>query len=327
MKVKLRDIKPNPWRHIDHGYPIDPAKVLKLQQSIKRTGYWDNVVARNNKGKIELAYGHHRIEALRKEFDRNHEIDLIIRDIGDADMLKIMAAENDTMDTMSPAVINETVRAAHQFLKAHPEEMKKLVRTTPNKHGRNVMAPAVAEFLSWKMNRVEEALASIHDIEAGVIDKEDYESIPSQTSAADFRQAVKKNNLPKDTRKTIVEKLKSGEMGKQGIATEVMRHKLGVGGKHADPNRALPDINVIAGIIAKHLSEAAFCMSDGFIENWDVIDREQRSKIGFWVKSLSEKVKKIQSRHKTVELLVEKQPLKYKSQSKGGDVEYQTEDC
>ena len=49
MKVELKDIKPNPYRYINKGYPIDKAKVEKLRASIKRTGFWDNLVARKNK--------------------------------------------------------------------------------------------------------------------------------------------------------------------------------------------------------------------------------------------------------------------------------------
>jgi len=101
MKVKLKLIKPNPYRDMKH-YPIDEGKVDLLRESIRKTGFWDNIVARETEGKYEIAYGHHRLLALQKEFNPDKEIDLIIKGIDDADMIRIMADENDEYYGTSP---------------------------------------------------------------------------------------------------------------------------------------------------------------------------------------------------------------------------------
>jgi len=64
--------------------------------------------------KFELAYGHHRHVAL-KELGIE-EVDIPIRDLDDATMLRIMANENLSDWAATPGVINETVFAAKEFL-------------------------------------------------------------------------------------------------------------------------------------------------------------------------------------------------------------------
>lgn len=111
MKFALQDILPNPFRRIGE-YPIHPEKVRVLRESLRTTGFWDNLVARRNgDGTVEIAYGHHRLEALRQEYGPDHEIPLTIRPLDDDMMLKIMARENQEEWGTSAWVLMETVRA------------------------------------------------------------------------------------------------------------------------------------------------------------------------------------------------------------------------
>ena len=67
MKVKIKDLKPNPFRDMKN-YPINQEKIQSLTNSINETGFWDNILARKNNGNIEIAYGHHRLVVLKKLF-------------------------------------------------------------------------------------------------------------------------------------------------------------------------------------------------------------------------------------------------------------------
>ena len=94
MKVKLKNVLPNPFRDMNN-YPIHPQKIELLKKSIESTEFWENVVARDaGNGQIELAYGHHRITALRDLYGPETEFNWIVRDLDDEEMLKIMADEN-----------------------------------------------------------------------------------------------------------------------------------------------------------------------------------------------------------------------------------------
>ena len=68
MKFKVKEIKANPFRNLEL-YPLNDEKIYVLRESIRTTGFWDNVVGRiNDKGKPELAYGHHRMAAVKAEY-------------------------------------------------------------------------------------------------------------------------------------------------------------------------------------------------------------------------------------------------------------------
>ncbi len=113
MKFQLRDIKPNPFRHMER-YPLDDEKIEILQESIKKTGFWDNIVARKNGDKAEIAYGHHRLHALKKMYPGTHEVDLIIRKLDSEHMIKMMADENLEFWGGTAQVVMETIRAVIQ---------------------------------------------------------------------------------------------------------------------------------------------------------------------------------------------------------------------
>ncbi len=64
MKFQLKDVVSNPFRRTEK-YPISPEKVAALIESIESTGFWENIVGREVDGKLQIAYGHHRLAALR----------------------------------------------------------------------------------------------------------------------------------------------------------------------------------------------------------------------------------------------------------------------
>ena len=137
---KVKDIQPNPFRDLE-TCPLNAEKVEALRESIRTTGFWDNVVGRlNAKGKPELAYGHHRIEAVKKEYNANHEVDLIVRDLDDTQMLQMMARENMEEWGASFSVVLDTIKVAVEAFAAGrvefnpvPEDTRKgWIRVAPS---------------------------------------------------------------------------------------------------------------------------------------------------------------------------------------------------
>jgi hypothetical protein len=106
----LGEIKPNPFRN--DRFPIDEGKVSALIGSYERTGYWDNIVARIVNGDAELAFGHHRLEALKRKYGEDYRVNLIIKKLDDETMLHMLADENMQEWASSAIVVQETVRAA-----------------------------------------------------------------------------------------------------------------------------------------------------------------------------------------------------------------------
>ncbi len=72
---------------------------------------WRILVARVQNGNAEIAYGHHRLVALREEYGPDETVDLIIRSLPDDAMLQIMARENMEEWGTSASAEHETIRA------------------------------------------------------------------------------------------------------------------------------------------------------------------------------------------------------------------------
>ncbi len=214
MKYRLADIRQNPFRRMDR-YPYKPEKITALRESIRSTGFWDNVVGRH--GSLdgpEIAYGHHRLEAAIQELGPDYQIDLIVRDLSDELMIKIMAAENMQEWGTSAAVEMETVRVVVEAYAAERIRLElptadtpgstvrfapSFIQNLPQAHAEGLSFPytsrSVAEFLGWlqpsgdPQRRVLDALGALELIEAGILAESDYEGLTSAQAAALTQQA------------------------------------------------------------------------------------------------------------------------------------------
>jgi hypothetical protein len=89
--VALAAIDPNPYRDLN-TYPWIEAKVEQLMRSISDVGFWEGVIARRSGKRLQLAFGHHRIEAARRL--GLPTVPLIVRPLSDGDMLRFIGREN-----------------------------------------------------------------------------------------------------------------------------------------------------------------------------------------------------------------------------------------
>lgn len=91
MMVTLNKVKPNPYRDFDLD-PLNAEVVAKMKASISDMEFWGGLAVREVADGYELAFGHHRLEAL-KQLGRTSE-DLKIVAFDDDMMVKAMVAEN-----------------------------------------------------------------------------------------------------------------------------------------------------------------------------------------------------------------------------------------
>jgi ParB-like chromosome segregation protein Spo0J len=217
MKIQIKDLYPNPYRDMDN-YPISREKVEALKASIKQTGFWDNIVARNKDGKVQIAYGHHRLTALREALPWDTEVDIPIRDISDSTMIQIMANENMQEYATSPATIDETVKVAKKFLEDNPEELKKYQKYSLQ----NPTAIGIATFLNWVDRRVSASLDRLNLIESGTVSKAAINQLPTDNAARSFTKAAAKWELPIEDQERVVHQIKqSGNFGYEQIEKKI----------------------------------------------------------------------------------------------------------
>jgi len=219
--VKVKDIVPNHFRD-PKVYPILEYKVAKLMKSINKGGLWENVIGRKKKdGKVEIAYGHHRVEAAGRIYKPDDTVALIIKDLTDDDMFNMMVHENDEDYRCHPASIDACVKASRDRLEAHPEETRKALSSVRSEVKRaRVGAPAIAEDTGYSETTVERSLQRLGMIKRGEVDAEALHKMPHQQAAMRFAKAVldsrSKPNV-EDQRKVAEHLVKEDKFGEASI--------------------------------------------------------------------------------------------------------------
>ncbi len=213
MKVKIKDLQPNPFRDIEN-YPINQGKVESLARSINQTGFWNNILARKSNGKIQIAYGHHRLVVLQRDCAPDFIVDIPVKDLDDATMIRIMANENMEQWELNPTIITETVKVTREFLFSHQEIVRRLDRS-PQSETRSfdksnaIGARVITRFLgpNWKLDWVSDALLRLRMVKKNELDKEAIDSMPSPRAAKDFVEAVKMSSASKQTQRKVAKKI------------------------------------------------------------------------------------------------------------------------
>jgi hypothetical protein len=199
-QVRIDHLDANPFRHIDR-YPIREDKITALIESINSTGFWDNMVGRVVGDRVQIAYGHHRREALRRTYGPDHQIGIVVRDFTDDAMLKIMARENMEEWGSSASIEHETVSAvveaygAGLIELASPDSKVRTdqLRYAPSFAMGDVPSPgtahpytadAIAEFLGWGEKKVRYALNALALIEQGHLAHGDFAGLGVKAAEA-----------------------------------------------------------------------------------------------------------------------------------------------
>lgn len=203
MKIKLKNIKKNPYRDLNK-YPIDQEKVKKLEKSIEDTDFWDNLLARNINDNIELAYGHHRLEALKNIYGNDFEIDVTVKNINDETMFKIMVNENDSWyDTVSN--IDEAAEQAIKFLALKYDKKEE-----------KVTAENLQDFLGWTSGKAKYSILRINAVKNGKINRETLNSIKQSSIATRFVNSI--NGAKKDHIETIAKEVINKDLSHYDVA-------------------------------------------------------------------------------------------------------------
>lgn len=225
MKIKIKDLEPNPYRDMHH-YPVNRDKIDRLKQSIEQTGFWDNILCRKAGSKYQLAYGHHRLVAIQELGIT--EVDIPVKDISDADMVRIMALENREQEDMSQSILIETVRVVRDFLntelakyeswdKCPNETIKALFTGTKGDfyHCRSngVGQTTILKFLGggWKQWKIQSALDTLN---AEDINMDAITTFQTTGMAEGFKKAIRSINkevmepIPLDKQEELAERVR-----------------------------------------------------------------------------------------------------------------------
>jgi hypothetical protein len=151
-----------------------------------------------------------------------------------ATMLRIMANENLDEWKMSPAIINETVLAAKEFLDGelakgsnrkelsnrHIKQLFSNDAEYRNTKSKGVGQTTILKFLggNWKQWIIQESLSTLNDNDP---DREAVEMMPSVKQTQEFKKAIRESGVTKKAQKAMAEKVIKESEGYRGTADVV----------------------------------------------------------------------------------------------------------
>jgi len=109
VRIKLKDIRPNPYRDMDID-PLNSKAINSLKLSIDQHGFWNGLQVRKSGKHYELIFGHHRLKAAIDAGIKTAEIPVVR--MTDEETVRAMATENAThRETNFSACANDVAAA------------------------------------------------------------------------------------------------------------------------------------------------------------------------------------------------------------------------
>lgn len=251
LNVNVGSIEPNPYRNLDH-YPWIEEKIDALRRSIDEVGFWEGVICRKVGDVYQLAFGHHRLEAAKR--NGMTSIRVVVRDLTDKQMIQFLGRENGEEYKSDFQVMMNTWDGAIQYMK---------------ESGRSPAELEIAELLGWRrkadgkgqrMNHVASACSNARKLaDDGHIDVADLKDIPVSTAEKIVTSAKRqiedvgkignftpehiergKSDIAKGAKK-VIKRVKQGDIKGKEIFGEIAHESRKV---HAEFGQDLPMFEV-----------------------------------------------------------------------------------
>ncbi len=121
MKIKIKDLYPNPYKKLLNKGKLNQEQVKRLRSNIKELKLMGSVPIVKLEGKYHMISHHHRIEALKQEFGDNYEVECTLHDYNKEQMLRGMVIENLTQRAGEFREEIDNLVMIRQMLRDNPE--------------------------------------------------------------------------------------------------------------------------------------------------------------------------------------------------------------
>ena len=118
MKIKISELNPNPFKNEINKGKLSEETISKIMANIKELGLMGALPVFKREGKCFLISGHHRLEALKREFGKNYEVEIILHDYTDEKVLRGMIIENLTQRSDELVEVTDNLAAIRKYLKS-----------------------------------------------------------------------------------------------------------------------------------------------------------------------------------------------------------------
>ncbi len=148
MRLKISELKPNPFKKEINKGKLNPKIIEKIKGNIKELGLMGSLPIFKKDNKYFLIAGHHRIEALKQTFGSNHEIEVTLHNYSDENILRGMVVENLTQRSDELVEVTENLSAIRNFLRSR-SPVEQPLKTQGKRTDLPYETGTVREIYSW----------------------------------------------------------------------------------------------------------------------------------------------------------------------------------
>jgi hypothetical protein len=268
VTIKLKDLKPNPYKKDVCGGRIEEYVVAQIKESASKTSFWEQWVVREKDGEYQMAFGHHRLAAALELYGPEYTVSVQVEPYTDEQMLVALADENAGKEE-SVEVQVDVIRVARTFLKEHPEACKwkhvpldclkahpeKARKDDQHKHG---SIPCLLSFLgdiNWNQQKIHSLVSIADGFDANLLRDVANEEHPERRATLGITAAMALAELEKPVQRAAVVAIRdaSKELDKFKEKEVASRKKLGL--PHSGVSKMVTHIP--ASVVKYAVSKAA----------------------------------------------------------------------
>jgi ParB-like chromosome segregation protein Spo0J len=217
VEIKISELKPNPFKKNVNGGKLNEEQIEKIQSNLKELGLMGSLPVFKRDDKFYLISGHHRVEALKRQFGKDYKVKVEVHDYSDEQILRGMVVENlsqriddfreelDNIVLIKDYLENKICSLNERISKTKPFEPSS-VRTIAawlNQQGKEVMSIGkITQLLRIHRELTPEVLELVEKHKAG-----------SKAEGLTPAEATALSNLPKEEQMPIAKALMNSEEG------------------------------------------------------------------------------------------------------------------
>lgn len=232
MKIKIKDLKPNPFKKFISGGKLNQEIVGRLKESINHGTLPITFSARKVGKENQLCFGHHRIEALKQVYGKDFKVEINFVNYDDEKMLVDMVRENINQRDVDYQDKKESVVLAYNWLQSKcqcvkpfdtlnikkglkgfqpQEDSYRSVAKFLSKEGKSVSHETVRNYLKIHFNLDKNIEKKVGKVSNG-FDKEDKKPLWHGMVLSDFEDKEEQRNLDK-----VIENSKEQRRNQMGV--------------------------------------------------------------------------------------------------------------
>lgn len=153
MKLKINELNPNPFKKEINKGKLSEEQIKKIMSNMKDLGLMGSLPIFKKDNKYYLVNGHHRVEALKRTYGKNFEVEVVVHNYNMSQTLRGMVIENLSQRGMDFREEIPNVEAVKKFL-------MQTVRTADSSKQTHKLEVGSREIAEWINGKIKDSVIS-----------------------------------------------------------------------------------------------------------------------------------------------------------------------